>query len=438
MDRFEQKILSIIDEHADELKEIASKIYYNAERGFAEYETAKTAADFLRKYGIEPREGLALTGVKADINDSDGPGIALIGELDGIGCPAHPDAVKATGISHACGHEAQLTAILGAALALNDSEVKAELGGRAIFFGVPAEENLAADIKEELLKDGIVFNGGKSELIRRGEFDDVDLSITSHVHMVGGTNADLLLGNVASTGFVTKSVHMKGKAAHAAAAPHDGINALNAATLGFSAMAMIRETFQEKDAVRVHGQIRDDGFPCQTIPDHVHVDLMVRAKTLEAINKTSEKVDRAYKGAAYSIGADCDIITSQGYLPVIQRKADQALIDAADVLKEQIPETTIQQITDDMINFASTDVGDLTHIMPVINFTFGGAEGALHSKDYRITDEYKLHVMPAKMMAITAYRLLKDGAAEAKKIMDGFEPAMTKEEYLAYAEELHK
>lgn len=438
MDCLEQKILNIIDEHAEELKEIASRIYYNAERGFAEHETAKAAADFLRKYGMEPREGLALTGVKANINESEGPSVALIGELDGIGCPAHPDAVKETGISHACGHEAQLIAIMGAALALNDPEVKAALGGKAIFFGVPAEENLSADIKEELLKDGIVFNGGKSELIRRGEFDDVDISITSHVHMVGGTNADILLGNVASTGFVSKSVHMKGKAAHAAAAPHDGINALNAATLGFSAMAMIRETFQEKDAVRVHGQIRDDGFPCQTIPDHVHVDLMVRAKTLDAINKTSEKVDRAYQGAAYSIGADCDIITSQGYLPVIQRKADQALIDAANVLKEQVPETTIQQITDDMINFASTDAGDLTHIMPVLNFTFGGAEGALHSKDYRITDEYKLHIMPAKMMAITAYRLLKDGAAEAKKIMDGFEPVMTKDEYIAYAEALHK
>ena len=151
MDRLEQKILSIIDEHAEELKELATKIYYNAERGFAEYETAKAAADFLRKYGMEPREGLALTGVKANINESEGPSVALIGELDGIGCPAHPDAVKATGISHACGHEAQMIAVLGAALALNDPEVKAALGGKAIFFGVPAEENLSADIKEELL-----------------------------------------------------------------------------------------------------------------------------------------------------------------------------------------------------------------------------------------------------------------------------------------------
>ena len=436
MDRLEQKILNMIDEHAEELETLASKVYHNAERGFAEYETAKAAAEFLRKYGMDPREGLALTGVKADINESDGPTVALIGELDGIGCPAHPDAAP-TGISHACGHEAQLVAILGAAMALSDPEVKTALGGKAVCFAVPAEENLSAEIRAELAKDGVIFNGGKSELIRRGEFDDIDISVTSHVHMLQGIESDLLLGNVACTGFMSKSVHMKGKAAHAAQAPHDGINALNAATLGFNAMSMIRETFQEKDAVRVHGQIRDDGFPCQTIPDHVLVDLMVRAKTLDAIKKTAEKVDRAYTGAAYAIGAEAEIVTTQGYLPIIARHADQVLIDAAEVLKEERQDLTIENITDDMINFASTDVGDLTHIMPVLNFTFSGAEGALHSKDYRITDPYKLHIMPAKMMAITAYRLLKDGAAEAKAIVDGFEPVMTKEEYMEYAQALH-
>lgn len=436
MDRLEQKILNMIDEHAEELETLASKVYHNAERGFAEYETAKAAAEFLRKYGMDPREGLALTGVKANINESDGPTIALIGELDGIGCPAHPDAAP-TGISHACGHEAQLVAILGAAMALSDPEVKEALGGKAVCFAVPAEENLSAEIRAELAKDGVIFNGGKSELIRRGEFDDIDISVTSHVHMLQGVESDLLLGNVACTGFMSKSVHMKGKAAHAAQAPHDGINALNAATLGFNAMSMIRETFQEKDAVRVHGQIRDDGFPCQTIPDHVLVDLMVRAKTLDAIKKTAEKVDRAYTGAAYAIGAEAEIVTTQGYLPIIARHADQVLIDAAEVLKEERQDLTIENITDDMINFASTDVGDLTHIMPVLNFTFSGAEGALHSKDYRITDPYKLHIMPAKMMAITAYRLLKDGAAEAKAIVENFEPVMTKEEYMEYAQALH-
>ena len=436
MDRLEQKILNMIDEHAEELEALASKVYHNAERGFAEYETAKAAAEFLRKYGMDPCEGLALTGVKANINESDGPTIALIGELDGIGCPAHPDAAP-TGISHACGHEAQLVAIHGAAMALSDPEVKEALGGKAVCFAVPAEENLSAEIRAELAKEGVIFNGGKSELIRRGEFDDIDISVTSHVHMLQGVESDLLLGNVACTGFMSKSVHMKGKAAHAAQAPHDGINALNAATLGFNAMSMIRETFQEKDAVRVHGQIRDDGFPCQTIPDHVLVDLMVRAKTLDAIKKTAEKVDRAYTGAAYAIGAEAEIVTTQGYLPIIARHADQVLIDAAEVLKEERQDLTIENITDDMINFASTDVGDLTHIMPVLNFTFSGAEGALHSKDYRITDPYKLHIMPAKMMAITAYRLLKDGAAEAKAIVENFEPVMTKEEYMEYAQALH-
>ncbi|MBR5474192.1 MAG: amidohydrolase [Lachnospiraceae bacterium] len=437
MDRLEQKILNIIDEHAEELQALADKIYYNAERGFAEYETARVAAEFLRKYGMEPREGLALTGLKADVKESDGPRVALIGELDGIGCPAHPDAVKETGVSHACGHESQMIAALGAAMALSDPEIKEALGGTPVFFAVPAEENLPADVRADLVKDGIRFTGGKSELIRRGEFKDIDISLTSHVHMMQGASSDLLLGNMTCTGFLLKSVHMKGKAAHAAQAPHDGINALNAATLGWSAMGMIRETFREKDVIRLHGQIRDDGYPCQTIPDHVLVDLMIRAKTLDAMQATSEKVDRVYEGCAHALGCTADIVTTQGYLPVIARPADQVMIDAAAVLQEQHPEITSENVTPDMINTASTDVGDLTYLMPVLNFTFSGAEGALHSKEYRIVDRYKHRINPTKMMAITAYRLLKDGAAEAKKILDEFEPAMTHDEYMTYAENLH-
>ncbi len=437
MDRLEQKILNIIDEHADELQALADQIYYHAERGFAEYETARVAAEFLRKYGMEPREGLALTGLKADVKESAGPRVALIGELDGIGCPAHPDAVKETGVSHACGHESQMIAALGAAMALSDPEIKEALGGTPVFMAVPAEENLPADVREALKADDIRFTGGKSELIRRGEFKDIDMALTNHVHMMQGADTDFLLGNMTCTGFLLKSVHMRGKAAHAAQAPHDGINALNAATLGFNAMGLIRETFREKDVVRVHGQIRDDGYPCQTIPDHVLVDLMVRAKTLDAIQSTSEKIDRVYEGCAHAIGCTADIVTTQGYLPVLQRKADQVMIDAANVMQEADPTLTHTNITDDMINTASTDVGDLTHIMPVLNFTFSGAVGALHSKEYRIVDRYKHRINPTKMMAITAYRLLKDDAAEAKKILADFTPAMTHDEYMAYAEALH-
>ena len=70
--------------------------------------------------------------------------------------------------------------------------------------------------------------------------------------------------------------------------------------------------------------------------------------------------------------------------------------------------------------------------MPVMNFTFGGSTGALHSADYAVTDPVVAHIVPAKMMALLAYRLLKDGAAGAKEFIAEYESVMTKEEYKAY------
>lgn len=437
MDRLEQKILDIIDAHAEELNAVAMDIYHHAERGYIEIETAKIATDYLKKIGLTPREGLALTGFRADIGEGDGPTVALIGELDGITCPAHPDA-SPSGIAHACGHEAQMAAVLGAALALSDPEVKEALGGKAAVFAVPAEEFLSSSVRAELAKQqGIRYSGGKSELIRRGEFDDIDMALTSHVHMLNNEDSDLLLGNCACTGFIGKTIIIHGRAAHAAQAPHDGINAVNAASLGFSALGMIRETFREKDCVRVHPIITEGGGAVNVVPDRVVIEMLLRALTLPAIEEVSKKVDRAYQGGAYSIGATAEIIDDQGFLPVIMRPADPVLLAAADVLKER-EDLKVNTVTPDMINTASTDVGDLTHIMPVLNFTFGGTTGPLHSKDFRIVDSYKAHIMPAKMMAITAYRLLKDQAAEARATVAGFKPALSREEYLAYAEKLHE
>ena len=70
--------------------------------------------------------------------------------------------------------------------------------------------------------------------------------------------------------------------------------------------------------------------------------------------------------------------------------------------------------------------------MPVLNFTFGGSAGDLHSKDYRVTNPETAHILPAKLMALLAYRLLKNGAAEARKTIDAYKPPFTKEEYREY------
>ncbi len=166
MNEIEQRILRIIDDHAQELQDLAQDIFTHAEQGYHEYRTAELAADFLRKLGLEPRTGLAITGLRASVGSGKGPNVALIGELDGLACPDHPAANK--GFAHACGHYAQMICMLGAALALSDPQVAASLDGTATFFAVPAEEFQDASVRKEVRESHDVHcMGGKCELIRR-------------------------------------------------------------------------------------------------------------------------------------------------------------------------------------------------------------------------------------------------------------------------------
>lgn len=436
MDRIEEKILSIIDAHAEELTALAEDLFVNAEQGYHEFRTSKIVSDYLKNLGLETKEGLAITGLRAAIGKGEGPNVALIGELDGIRCPAHPQAVAGTGMSHACGHNDQIVCMLGAALALSDPEVAAALDGTATIFAVPAEEYQPDEVIKPLREaHDIRCAGGKCELIRRGEFDDIDMSITTHTIMAGrdGSDIDLMLGNSACTGFIGKTINMKGVAAHAAAAPHVGRNALNAASLGMSALGMVRETFQEKDCVRVHPYFPKAGSVINVVPDDVVVATMVRANNFPAIQETSDKVDNCFKGAAMAIGCGIEIQDSLGYMPCPERQPEQVMWDAAALLGDDI---NVVPIPTGLCNTASTDVGDLFAIMPVLNFTFGGSVGDLHTVDYKVTKPYTAHVLPAKMMALLAYRLLKDGAAEAKKVMADYQPPYTLDAYKEYVKGL--
>ena len=434
MDHIEQKILSILDQNAPRLQELADDLFHHAEQGYHEYRTAQVVSDFLKGLGLHTREGLAITGVKAAIGKGGGPNVALIGELDGLACPTHPDATP-QGFAHSCGHYAQLVCMLGAALALSDPEVAASLDGTATIFAVPAEEFQDASVREEVRRTHDVHcAGGKCELLRRGEFDEVDLAITTHSHMVNReSGADLILGNSACTGFVGKTVLLHGRAAHAAAAPHMGINALNAACLGMSALGMIRETFQEKDCVRVHPYIRKGGEAINIVPSEAVVDMMVRANNQQAIEQVSEKVDNCFRGAAMAIGCQAEIINAQGYMPCPERLPEPILWETAALLGEQWKVASIPQ---GICNTASTDVGDLFAVMPVLNFTFGGSTGDLHSKDYKVSNREVAHILPAKMMALLTYRLLREGGVQAKQIMADYQAPYTKQSYKEYVKQI--
>jgi amidohydrolase len=437
LDKIEKKIIELIDQHADEIISFAEDIYHNAEESFNEYRTADKVLDLFKNLNLDLKTGLALTGVKGksnhDLNSKDDKeiNIGIIGELDGIMCSEHPNANN--GISHACGHHAQLAACIGAAFALTDEEIKSNLGGNVTFFAVPAEEYVGAGRKEILKKEKqIHFGSGKSELIRIGEFDDIDIALTTHVHMTP-CDKDLLLGNQSCNGFVAKNITIYGKASHAATAPHEGINALNAATIALNTIGLQRETFKEQDYIRIHSVIKKGGDAVNVVPGEVIVESIIRGKTLEAFEDAANKVNLAFEGAAHAFGAKVKIEDIQGYLPIIERKPDYVLKEAIAALNDEV---TYEDIPYGGHNVACTDVGDLTHVKPVINFTHGGFIGALHSSDFKITDQYKAYIIPAKVMALTTYHLLKDNAKEAKQVIADFKPVFTKDEYIHYINKL--
>lgn len=426
IDETGQRILRLIDVHKDQIIAFAEDIAAHPEPGYEEFCTAGKTAEVLKNLGYKVTEHLARTGVKGTKSIKEGPSLTVIGELDAIGCHSHPNANPVTGVAHACGHHAQMAAMIGCAIAMADPDVQKCLAGTVNFLAVPAEEYIDADKRTRLKKEGIEFCCGKSEMIRTGVFDDTDIALTTHVHVVP-VEEDFYLGNPACNGYSAERVTVRGKAAHGAIDPWNGVNALSITTSAIQMMGLMRETFREEDHVRLHNVIRKAGDVINSVPDEAIVETKVRAASLDKICEITDMVNRAYAGSAYAFGGKIEMEKLQGYMPIIPRAADNALIEAADDLG--LNYRTVQKGD---FNNACTDVGDLSHLVPVVNFTFKGFEGKLHGADFKITDPEKAYILPAKLLALTVYKLLKNGGQEAKKITKSYTPVFNKESYIQY------
>lgn len=426
IDETGQRILRLIDVHKDQIIAFAEDIAAHPEPGYEEFCTAGKTAEVLKNLGYKVTEHLVRTGVKGTKSIKEGPSLTVIGELDAIGCHSHPNANPVTGVAHACGHHAQMAAMIGCAIAMADPDVQKCLAGTVNFLAVPAEEYIDADKRARLKKEGIEFCCGKSEMIRTGVFDDTDIALTTHVHMVP-VEEDFYLGNPACNGYSAERVTVRGKAAHGAIDPWNGVNALSITTSAIQMMGLMRETFREEDHVRLHNVIRKAGDVINSVPDEAIVETKVRAASLDKICEITDMVNRAYAGSAYAFGGKIEMEKLQGYMPIIPRAADNTLIEAADDLG--LNYRTVQKGD---FNNACTDVGDLSHFVPVVNFTFKGFEGKLHGADFKITDPEKAYILPAKLLALTVYKLLKNGGQEAKKITKSYTPVFNKESYIQY------
>ena len=433
-EEIKQAVCQAIDRHGERIIAVGEAIMDRPELGFKEQGTARRVSEVFSELGLAHECELAVTGVKARLKGrQSGPTLALMGELDALVLPDHPRADPETGAAHACGHNAQIAGLLGAAYGLTEEGIADELAGEIAFFAVPAEEYVEIDYRTKLVNEGkTTFLGGKPELVELGHFDDVDMAVM--IHSSSPDNADGAMGIASSSnGFLAKNIRFIGKAAHAGGAPEKGINALNAATLALSAINAQRETFRDQDCVRVHPIITKGGDLVNIIPSEVQMETYVRARTTEAMLDAAHKVDRALKGAAMALGCSVEIETVPGYLPLHN---DPGLGELFKASAGQI--FGADQYRDYPHSGGSTDAGDLSQIMPVLHPAMTGASGTIHGTDWTISDPAAGYLAPAKTMAMMAVDLLYDDAATAQKILAENTPNMTKEEYLQQQKAIFK
>lgn len=429
------RVREAVAQHAEGAIRIAQDIAAHAETGFREQRTAGLVAAWFREHGLAYRDGIALTGLRADVRGAAGPTIAVMGELDSLIVPGHPSAAPDTSAAHACGHHVQIGTMLAVAAALNEPDIRDQLGGAVACMALPAEEYIEIEYRQGLRSEGkIEFLGGKQEFIRLGEFDDVDMALLTHA--TGDTVRDRLITvGGTSNGHVAKQARFIGLSAHAGAAPHQGINALSAASIALMAINANRETFKDADAVRVHPIVTKGGDVVNAVPAEVRLEMYVRGRTLDAIKDANAKVDRALKAGALALGATVEITTTPGYLPLRTDPELMALYRQNAVT--HIGDANVGETPSDSLNNSgSTDVGDVSWLMPTIQPFANGFEGQVHGDDFVTVDWGAAVTNPATVTAMTVVDLLANGAGEARRVGAAFGAGMTKADYLAYLRSL--
>ena len=430
-EELKQRVIEAVEKRSAELFEIGETILRHPEMGFKEVKTAALVEEKFRSLGISCQKGVALTGVVGVL-----PGrtkkmrLAIMGELDSIIVPSNPNADPQTGAAHACGHNASIAGMLGAGMGLWDSGVMKELDGDVSLMAVPAEELVELEYRNRLRREGkLVFLAGKQEFIRLGVLDGVGAVLMFHLKEADPIKK-ILIGST-HNGCLAKFIRYKGKESHAGGAPHFGINALNAAMLGLMGIHAQRETFRDEDCVRVHPIITKGGDLVNVVPADVRIETFVRGKSVESMQDANFKVNRALKAGAMAIGAEVEILDLPGYLPsLFDARLDRLFAEnmAALLGAEAVGQAGHQT--------GSTDIGDVSHLIPALHAYVKAGKGNLHTEDFVISEPRLAYVESAKGLALTAVDLLWDGAREGLSIKEGYRAKYSKEEYLKVWERL--
>lgn len=381
-----QNLSKKYDKIFKDLKELNEYIYKNPELGKKEFKACEAHKNILKKYGFKVTDnyiGIETAYLAEYSSEKDGPKIAYLAEYDAL-----PE------IGHGCGHNALGTASVGAGILLKD--FVDEFGGTVYVYGTPAEETL----------------GAKVDMAEAGCFDNIDAAMLSHPtgksHERSGT----------SQAMEALQFTFKGKTAHAAGDPYNGINALDGVIQFFNSVNALRQ--QTKESARIHGIISNGGEAANIIPDLAVANFYVREATTKEMVKLSERVKNCAKGAALATGTELKI---ENYEYTFKHLVTNETL--SDVYVKNLKLQGIEDIPVSKPS-GSSDCGDVSHHCPTIHsyFPISKCELTGHSIEFAkasISEEaYKGMKEAVLALAMTGKDILSDKEL-LKKIKDEFE-----------------
>lgn len=328
MPRKDQAVATI-DHHRETLIDLSQAIHEHPELGFEEHFAVARLAEALDRggfsvdsaaYGIE-------TAFVGRLGDGPGPHVVVCCEYDAL-----------PSIGHGCGHNIIGAAGVGAALAL--APLVDGLGGRLTVLGTPAEE---------------LGGGGKIKLLEAGAFADADVAMMIHPSV-----ADVGWAPHIATSRIEIAMH--GKAAHAAAAPWDGINALDAIVAGYTSVAALRQHL--KPGEKVHGIITNGGVAENIVPELAEATFQVRAPNRRHLEPLLERVMHCFEGAALQTGCTMHHEHVGAYAELLY---NEPLATAYRENGESLGRSFIDPAIIPLSVAGSTDMGDVSHAVPALH-----------------------------------------------------------------------
>ncbi len=373
LERLKAQACDVIDSLADTLVDASHDIHAHPELNYAEHHAHDLLTGLLERHGGVPvtRHAYGIATAFDAAAGSAGPTVAVLCEYDAL-----------PGIGHACGHNVIATAGLGAGIAL--ASLAGAAGGRVRVMGTPAEEG----------------GGGKIAMARNGAFDGIDAAM-----MVHPADADLIRMDTIALQQLITTYH--GKAAHAAAAPWEGRNALDAAVLGYLNVAALRQHIRPTE--RVHGVFLKGGDKANIVPAETEMEWIVRSPNLHGLQDLKARVSSCLDAGAAACGCTAEHAWDQcSYADMLDNGEMTARyrLNAAGVGRTVGDPAVLGRAV-----VGSTDMGNVSYLVPSIHPMIQVAPDGtpIHTVDFAraaiSSDADRAVIDGAKMMAMTAIDL---------------------------------